>query len=253
METCERGLKESTLGGITVKTEEEEYDKELEDRLYPLDEVELQRRRVKNAETQRESSLEEISLNDQSVSSGGRDSSAFRLIWKKLNELIATSAKRLVLRPFMWWRLPMPPTEQKTAAPRHGRVKHLPLFANSVVSESTVLRNIGVSFELKEKVAMISEEIKEIDYFGKMRKDLVRTPLPLSEDVPGSRLGMAQVAKLRGDYWERLVCWVEDYYPKNVAEAIADIGFRANCNEDVSHYVNVVSVPTMETVLQPKI
>ncbi|OWY99118.1 LOW QUALITY PROTEIN: hypothetical protein PHMEG_00029941 [Phytophthora megakarya] len=39
METYEPGLKESTLGGITVKTEEEKYDKELEDRLYPLDNV----------------------------------------------------------------------------------------------------------------------------------------------------------------------------------------------------------------------
>ncbi|OWZ03521.1 hypothetical protein PHMEG_00024738 [Phytophthora megakarya] len=48
MEACEPGQKESTLGDITVKTE-------AEDRLYPLDEVELQWRRVKNAETQRES------------------------------------------------------------------------------------------------------------------------------------------------------------------------------------------------------
>ncbi|OWY96642.1 hypothetical protein PHMEG_00033043 [Phytophthora megakarya] len=99
------------------------------------------------------------------------------------------------------------------------RSKHPPGLANRATSESTVLKNIGVSFELEEKVSMISEEIKEVDYFGKMRKDLVRTvtrkavyrmlkeamakarkedppdkvsgsdclsnPLPLSEDAPG--------------------------------------------------------------------
>ncbi|OWZ01276.1 LOW QUALITY PROTEIN: hypothetical protein PHMEG_00027373 [Phytophthora megakarya] len=58
METCEPDQKESTHGGTTIKSEEEEYDKELKDRLYPLDEVELLRRRVKNAETQKEPALE---------------------------------------------------------------------------------------------------------------------------------------------------------------------------------------------------
>jgi hypothetical protein len=37
------------------------YDKELEERLYPLDEVELQRRRKKNAEQLKQLSLEEMS------------------------------------------------------------------------------------------------------------------------------------------------------------------------------------------------
>ncbi|KAE9109544.1 hypothetical protein PF010_g11500 [Phytophthora fragariae] len=46
-----------TLG---VSEEREEYEKELEERLYPLDEVELKLRMEKNAEQQQELSLEEI-------------------------------------------------------------------------------------------------------------------------------------------------------------------------------------------------
>ncbi|OWZ11394.1 hypothetical protein PHMEG_00015586 [Phytophthora megakarya] len=42
--------------------EEKEYDEDLEDRLYPLDEVGLLRRRVKNAEAQREPSMTEVAL-----------------------------------------------------------------------------------------------------------------------------------------------------------------------------------------------
>ncbi|OWZ24444.1 LOW QUALITY PROTEIN: hypothetical protein PHMEG_000515 [Phytophthora megakarya] len=117
--------------------------------------------------------------------------------------------------------------------------------------------------------------------------------LPLSEDSPGidwDRLKwfasqVVNEAKLLGDYWERLVRWVEDYYPKNIvriwrtlcartrsakrrkrrafkksvcfdcsslygqrAEALAGIEFRTNCDQDVSNYVNVISALNMEIV-----
>ncbi|KAE9013398.1 hypothetical protein PR003_g14249 [Phytophthora rubi] len=45
-----------------MSEEKEEYEKELEERLYPLDEVELKLRMEKNAEQQQELSLDEISL-----------------------------------------------------------------------------------------------------------------------------------------------------------------------------------------------
>ncbi|KAE8962257.1 hypothetical protein PR003_g29045 [Phytophthora rubi] len=41
--------------------EKEEYEKELEERLFPLDEIELQRHRKKNAEQQKKLSLSELS------------------------------------------------------------------------------------------------------------------------------------------------------------------------------------------------
>ncbi|KAI9998289.1 hypothetical protein PInf_002664 [Phytophthora infestans] len=46
---------------IGAADEKEEYDKELEDRLFPLDEVELKRRQEENAERSRELSLAELS------------------------------------------------------------------------------------------------------------------------------------------------------------------------------------------------
>jgi hypothetical protein len=46
---------------IGASDDKEEYDKELEERLYPLDEVELQRRMKKNAERLKQLSLEEMS------------------------------------------------------------------------------------------------------------------------------------------------------------------------------------------------
>ncbi|OWZ11395.1 hypothetical protein PHMEG_00015587 [Phytophthora megakarya] len=163
-------------------------------------------------------------------------------------------------------------------------------------------------------MSMISEEIKEVDDFGKMRKDLVRTvtrkavyrmlkeamteakrddrsdtafgsdrpanPSPRSEDAPRidwERLWwfanqVVHEAKLRGDYWERLVHWVEDYYPKpyvrghrgkarsarrqkrrafkkTQAGALTGVEFRTNRGEDVSYYVNVVSTQSMGTEL----
>ncbi|KAE9042644.1 hypothetical protein PR001_g3842 [Phytophthora rubi] len=42
--------------------EKEEYDKELEERLFPLDEVELKKKMVKNAEKEKDLSLEEMSV-----------------------------------------------------------------------------------------------------------------------------------------------------------------------------------------------
>ncbi|OWZ04522.1 hypothetical protein PHMEG_00023558 [Phytophthora megakarya] len=90
METCNPGQEESVLSASWVEAEKEEYSKELEDRLYPLDEVELLKRRARNAETQREPSLSEVAslLNlpletlelTKKVSSGGRDSPNF---WKE--------------------------------------------------------------------------------------------------------------------------------------------------------------------------
>ncbi|GMF40671.1 unnamed protein product [Phytophthora fragariaefolia] len=60
MENAGPGQEASVLAGADVISEPEEYDKELEDRLYPLDEVELLRRVAKNVEAQAEPSSEEL-------------------------------------------------------------------------------------------------------------------------------------------------------------------------------------------------
>ncbi|KAE9198109.1 hypothetical protein PF005_g15589 [Phytophthora fragariae] len=60
MEKCAPGQEVTVLAGTEVAVEKEEYDKELEDRLYPLDEVELQERVKKIAEARKELSIEEM-------------------------------------------------------------------------------------------------------------------------------------------------------------------------------------------------
>ncbi|KAE8986476.1 hypothetical protein PR002_g22342 [Phytophthora rubi] len=62
LEAGEVGQEESVLAGTEVTAEAEEYEKELEDRMYPLDEIELKRRVEANAKAQEEPSLEELSL-----------------------------------------------------------------------------------------------------------------------------------------------------------------------------------------------
>ncbi|KAE9068477.1 hypothetical protein PF010_g27049 [Phytophthora fragariae] len=54
------GQEGTVLAGQEIAVEKEEYDKELEDRLFPLDEVELLKRVQKNAEAQKEPSLEDL-------------------------------------------------------------------------------------------------------------------------------------------------------------------------------------------------
>ncbi|OWZ08445.1 hypothetical protein PHMEG_00019015 [Phytophthora megakarya] len=93
-------------------------------------------------------------------------------------------------------------------------------------------------------------------------------PLPLSEDVPGfdwERLRwfanlVVEEAKLRDPVLSHST-WRDKLgeeaktkiLQEDGTEALADIGFRANCDKDISHYVNAVSMPTVETVLLPKI
>ncbi|KAE9284169.1 hypothetical protein PF008_g27222 [Phytophthora fragariae] len=60
MEKCAPGQEVTVLAGTDVAVEKEEYDKELEDRLYPLDEVELQERIKEIAEARKELSIEEM-------------------------------------------------------------------------------------------------------------------------------------------------------------------------------------------------
>ncbi|KAE9086897.1 hypothetical protein PF010_g19925 [Phytophthora fragariae] len=60
MEKCAPGQEVTVLAGTDVAVEKEEFDKELEDRLYPLDEVELQERVKKIAKARKELSIEEM-------------------------------------------------------------------------------------------------------------------------------------------------------------------------------------------------
>ncbi|KAE9297404.1 hypothetical protein PF008_g23752 [Phytophthora fragariae] len=60
MEKCAPGQEVTVLVGTEVAVEKKKYDKELDDRLYPLDEVELQERVKKIAETRKELSIEEM-------------------------------------------------------------------------------------------------------------------------------------------------------------------------------------------------
>ncbi|KAE9347251.1 hypothetical protein PR003_g7022 [Phytophthora rubi] len=60
MEKCTPGQEVTVLVGTEVAVETEEYEKELEDRLYPLDEVELQERVKKIAATRKKLSIEEM-------------------------------------------------------------------------------------------------------------------------------------------------------------------------------------------------
>ncbi|GMF41058.1 unnamed protein product [Phytophthora fragariaefolia] len=59
MEDISPGLERTALAEQEVSVEKEEYDKELEYRMFPLDEVELQGRVKKNAEEQKEPSIEQ--------------------------------------------------------------------------------------------------------------------------------------------------------------------------------------------------
>ncbi|KAG3101765.1 hypothetical protein PI124_g13547 [Phytophthora idaei] len=61
MDACEPGQEATVLAGVEVAVETEEYEKELEDRLYPLDEVELKRRIKVIEETEKEPSIEAMS------------------------------------------------------------------------------------------------------------------------------------------------------------------------------------------------
>ncbi|OWZ24284.1 LOW QUALITY PROTEIN: hypothetical protein PHMEG_000701 [Phytophthora megakarya] len=155
MEVWEPGQDKSVLESTKVEAEEEEYNKDLEDRLYPLDVVELRRQR--NAQAQRELALAEVALQlglsleklerNRSVLSEDRDFSAFWVRW--FREALANSeeAKR-ANRDFR--KTPSPTsvhvvasidtlyTKESTTS-RSGRVKHRSLFAASVASESTVL------------------------------------------------------------------------------------------------------------------
>ncbi|OWY93228.1 hypothetical protein PHMEG_00037453 [Phytophthora megakarya] len=198
IETCNPGQEESALSTSRVEAEKEEYSQELEDRLYTLDEVELLKRRARNAETQREPSLSEVAslLNlpletlerTKNVSSGGQGSPNF---WKEwFQEALAHSEEdRRANRDFR--RNPGNVVASVVACshkkdmevkgvPKKRSLEPRPLSAGNVTSESSVLENIGISFELGETVAMISEEIKEVDYFGKMRSDFIRIVARLS-------------------------------------------------------------------------
>ncbi|KAG1703752.1 hypothetical protein DVH05_006767 [Phytophthora capsici] len=61
MEACELGQEATVLAGTDVRPEPEEYDKELEDRLYPLKDGEIMDRVKANAEAVKEPSTEELS------------------------------------------------------------------------------------------------------------------------------------------------------------------------------------------------
>ncbi|GMF32081.1 unnamed protein product [Phytophthora fragariaefolia] len=60
MEASSPGQEGTALAGQEIAVEKEEYDKELEDRLFPLDEVELLKRVKQNAEAQMEPSIEDM-------------------------------------------------------------------------------------------------------------------------------------------------------------------------------------------------
>ncbi|KAI9998539.1 hypothetical protein PInf_002930 [Phytophthora infestans] len=61
MEECEPGQEATVLAGAKVNTESEEYDKELEDRLYPLDDAVVLERVRLNTEAVRDPSIAELS------------------------------------------------------------------------------------------------------------------------------------------------------------------------------------------------
>lgn len=61
MEECEPGQEATVLAGAKVNTESEEYDKELEGRLYPLDDAVVLERVRLNTEAVREPSIAELS------------------------------------------------------------------------------------------------------------------------------------------------------------------------------------------------
>ncbi|KAE8972598.1 hypothetical protein PR001_g8530 [Phytophthora rubi] len=60
MEASFPGQEGTALAGQEIAVEKEEYDKELEDRLFPLDEVEFLKRVKKNAEAQMKPSIEDM-------------------------------------------------------------------------------------------------------------------------------------------------------------------------------------------------
>ncbi|OWZ17086.1 LOW QUALITY PROTEIN: hypothetical protein PHMEG_0009019 [Phytophthora megakarya] len=334
METCNPGQEASVLSVSRVEAEKEEYSKELEDRLYPLDEVELLIRRARNAESQREPSLSKVTslLNlpletlerTQKVASGGRDSPTFWMEW--FQEAIAHSeeARRAnrdfcrssedVVAPVVASSYERNMKEKRVTKKRS--IEPRPLSVGKVTSESSVLENIGISFDLGKTVAMISEEIKEVDYFGKVRRGFIRTvarkavyrmlreamtmadqrsrtAVDSGSDDPSSRL--PQREDVPGIDWEQLR-WFADqiYYSQNViriwrslcsrtgtrktraaqrrkrrarkkamcfdcsslygqqVETLAGGEFRSLCDDDISHYVKVISTSESIPGFDPK-
>ncbi|KAG1691727.1 hypothetical protein DVH05_026737 [Phytophthora capsici] len=91
-------------GVTTTKTELEEYDKELEDRLFPLDEVAIRRRAERNAEGQGQPRLEDLSVElgipvdvlerNRDVSTGDLDTPEYWLDWYSEALEKSTEARR---------------------------------------------------------------------------------------------------------------------------------------------------------------
>ncbi|GMF30313.1 unnamed protein product [Phytophthora fragariaefolia] len=119
-----------------VKDEKEEYDKELEERLFPLDEVELKKKMTVNSERKRELSLEELStllnvsveiLNrTREASSDERTNPEYWIAW--YSKKLATSEE--AMRAYRDFSKPNQPPEG------HPRI-------DAIVSEDADWRDVG--------------------------------------------------------------------------------------------------------------
>ncbi|OWZ15790.1 hypothetical protein PHMEG_00010509 [Phytophthora megakarya] len=126
-----------------AKKEPEEYDKELEDRLYPLDEVELQRRMKLYAEARKPPSLEEISrtlgipgVKLDKTKEASKDARSTPEVWTEwYSQTLATTDE--AKRPNRDFKGVLDKTEEKTNA---GAVLDPPLM--EVVEEIEPAPNI---------------------------------------------------------------------------------------------------------------
>ncbi|KAE9089719.1 hypothetical protein PF005_g18766 [Phytophthora fragariae] len=160
----------------TVGVELEEYDKELEERLFPLDEVELEKRVVRNAAKAKEPSLEELSVllnlpvetlrRTREASPGELSTLEYWLDWYKKTLAASAEAKR-ANRDFR--TSPSPTKEETRAEPGPSGPKD----AND--EDASIMNEVIASIVPSTRVAVTTaDERRVIANIGVPRADLKR-------------------------------------------------------------------------------
>ncbi|KAE9317711.1 hypothetical protein PR003_g18414 [Phytophthora rubi] len=177
----------------SVSVELEEYDKELGERLFPLDEVELERRVVRNAAKAKEPSLEELSVplnlpvetvrGTREASPGDLSTPEYWLDWFKKTLAASAKAKR-ANRDF---RADFPPTKEAARAKPGPSGPSESEDANGEVASvmnkvvASVMNEVVASIVPSSRVAAITvNESRDIANIGVSRAEVERK----DEDAP---------------------------------------------------------------------
>ncbi|KAE9338334.1 hypothetical protein PR003_g11552 [Phytophthora rubi] len=169
----------------TVGVELEEYDKELEERLFPLDEVELEKRVVRNAAKAKEPSLEELSVllnlpvetirRTREASPGELSTPEYWLGWFKKTLAESAESKR-ANRDF---RADPPPTKEETRTDPGPSGPTEPEDASG--GDASIMNEVVASIVPPARIAVtLVDERRVIANIGVPRAELKRK----DEDVP---------------------------------------------------------------------